>query len=175
MGENHSFRSDRGASYCSYDEYTLPEFDLHAVTELLRNNTPEHPSPPPVSDLHHWKELATLNGARLGAKQHIYRRRIKDPEYWRIEAEYLYHQTGRFKPVSSRLRNSSTKSRLGVTVSDCTSWKKLARINRSRLHALDPRPLDWHRRSIPTARYWEIEAKHLDRTFWQIRNSGVLD
>jgi hypothetical protein len=169
MGENHGFKSNRSASFCSYNEYTVPEFDLHAVSELLRNNTPEHPSPPPVSDLHHWRELAILNGARLGAKQHIYRRLIKDPEYWKIEAEYLDHQTGRFHPVSSRLRNSSTKLRPEVTSLDCASLKKLARINGNHLRALDTRHLDWHRRSIPTAKYWEIEAKHLDWTFWNIR------
>jgi hypothetical protein len=104
----------------------------------------------------------------LGAKQHIYRRRIKDPEYWKIEAQYLHRQTGRFQPVSSRLRNSPTKLRPGVASSDYASWKKLARMNGSRLRALDTRHPDWHRRLIPTAKYWEVEAKHLDSIFWQV-------
>lgn len=167
MDEKNSFRSNRDASFRSHKEYSVPEIDLQAVSEQLRNNTPEHPSPPPVSDLEHWRELAALNGARLGAKQNIHRRHIKDSEYWKIEAQYLYRQIERFHPVSSRLRNSSTKLRPGVTSSDNTSWKSLARINGCRLRALDTRHLDWHRRLIPTAKYWEVEAKHLDRTFWQ--------
>ncbi|PSS18292.1 hypothetical protein M430DRAFT_34912 [Amorphotheca resinae ATCC 22711] len=174
MGENHSFKNNRTASFCSYNECTVPELDLHAVSDLLRDNTPEYPSPPPVSDLHHWRELAALNSARLGAKQHIYRRLIKDPEYWKIEAQYLYHQTGRFQPVSSSLRNSSTKLRTEATSSNGSCWKRLARINGNHLRALDTRHLDWHRRSIPTAKYWEVEAKHLDWAFWHIRRSRAV-
>lgn len=57
---------------------------------------------------------------------------------------------------------------MAIPQSDYASWKKLARLNGSRLRALYTRHPDWHRRLITTAKYWEVEAKHLESVFWQV-------